>query len=166
MTIIKGCVCSLAFACLLAAVPSPDLAQAQIAPHLITVPVDETTIGDVAIISDFFQFSPAGTEVSQSLRRIFMAAIGEMTLATVARITPETATLTLDDGSVVALQEGDTIQAQPKGVGPIFVCEFKDNPHRRCQPVAVCHPSGGKTMCMPVPPVRKCSPEEKECPKI
>lgn len=156
MTMMRGVLYTVAFAGLLVIATTPHSARAQTAAQSITVPVDTTTAGDLAIISDFFTAAPAGTEVSQSLRRIFMAAVGEMTVATIARINSDTSTLALDDGSVVALQEGDVILAQPKGIGPIFTCEFKENPHRHCQPTAVCHPTGGgKPTCMPVPPIKK-----------
>ena len=159
MTSIKVCAGSLVCVCLLAGLPSPEVVRAQSATHVISVPVDQTTTGDLAIISDFFNFSPPGTPVSQSLRRIFMAAIGEMTLATMARITPDAAALRLDDGSVVPLLQGDTIQTQgrqppPLGPGPIFDCEATGNPKRKCQPAFVCSHIFGSPVpiCMPVPP--------------
>jgi hypothetical protein len=164
MTLLKAVVLTLAFACVLGAVAPSMITHAQTSPYAVTVPVDPTTAGDLAIINDFFNFAPLGSAVSQSLRRIYMAAVGEMTLATDAAIS-DAATLTLNDGSTVPLQEGDTIEARaPNGAGPIFVCKFKDNPHRRCQPEAVCHPTGngGKPICMAIPPNQKC-PIEKEC---
>jgi hypothetical protein len=126
--------------------------------YTITVPVDATTAGDLAIIRDFYTFALPDTEVSQSLRRIFMAAVGEMTVATDARIAPDGLTLTLDDGSVVGLQEGDTIAAQPEGYGPLFKCKTPGaGDIGGCKPYAVCHPSGpdGVVECMPVPPKKK-----------
>ena len=156
--------CSIAVVGTVIALSVAAITHAQSPTHTLSVPVDATTAGDLAIINDFFTFAPAGTAVSQSLRRIVMAAAGEMAIATDNQISTDTALLTLDDGSIVALQEGDIIQAQPKGkTGPIFACEFKENPNRRCQPTAVCHPDGsGKITCMPIPPKQKCDPT-KEC---
>ena len=165
MTLIRGVICSLVCAGVLAVSASAAYAQSA---HVISVPVDSTTAGDLALISDFLTFAPAGAPVSQSLRRIVMAAVGEMTLATAARIDSATTTLTLDDGTVVPLQQGDTVQAQqgpPSGKGPIFMCENTGNPHRKCQPTCVCNRifGGPATTCMPVPPVQKDSPPEA-CP--
>ena len=166
MTLIRG-VRSLVFVGVLAVIPSVSYAQG--AQHVISVPVDQTTVGDLALISDFFNFAPAAAPVSQSLRRIIMAAVGEMTLATAARIAPDATTLTLDDGSVVLLQQGDTVQARqgpPPGRGPIFMCESDpSNLHRKCRPACVCHQifGGPAITCMPIPPVQKDAPPEA-CP--
>ena len=134
------------------------VAEAQ-TTHSITVDVDETTAGDLSLIADFMSYAAPGSEVSKSLRRIVMAAVGEITLATNARI-DGVGVLTLDDGSIVALGEGDTIQAKPctpgddscaGGVGPVFSCE---NGQEHCKPVCVCHPTGGSldNKCMAIPP--------------
>jgi len=73
------------------------LAQAE--TYFITVPVDETTDGDLSLIETFTASANDGDLISQSLRRIIMGAVGEIWMLVDAR-TDANGNLTLDDGTV------------------------------------------------------------------
>ncbi len=78
------------------------------ADYDITVCVDETTAGDLAMVESFMSNAADGATVSRSLRRVAMAAVGEVCLALNARV-DSYGSLTLDDGGVIALAEGDFV---------------------------------------------------------
>ncbi len=80
----------------------------QAAEYNITVEVDEITAGDIAMVEDFLNSAAEGATVSRSLRRVVMAAVGEIDLALNARV-DSYGSLTLDDGGVVALADGDSV---------------------------------------------------------
>ena len=135
--------------------------QAQTATHSIIVPVDEVTAGDAALIADFLTHAADGAEVSKSLRRILMAALGEVTLETNARIDGTLGLLILDDGSVAALVVGDSIAVtpakagDPTPIGPIFT-RGKEGERGGCRPTMVCHPTpSGGIECMTIPQGQK-----------
>src|SRR5256885_8040507 len=73
------------------------LAQAEM--YSITVMADETTDGDLALIETFLATATDGDLISQSLRRILMAAVGEIWMLVDGR-TDGYGNLTLDDGTV------------------------------------------------------------------
>lgn len=87
--------------------------QAQAEGIKITVEVDETTAGDLEMIKTALTALQPGAEVSKSLRRTTMAAVGEFQLLLGKRI-DSSGYLTRDDGSVVGLREGDTISVSAR----------------------------------------------------
>src|SRR3989442_13011116 len=102
------------------------LAQAEM--YSITVMADDTTDGDLALIETFLATATDGDPISQSLRRILMAAVGEIWMLVDGR-TDGYGNLTLDDGTVQPLGDGDVIGAARKkkkkaqgGAEVIFVC--------------------------------------------
>ncbi len=80
----------------------------QAAEYDITVCCDETTAGDLAMLEGFMDNAAEGATVSRSLRRVAMAAVGEIGLTLNARV-DSSGGLTLDDGGVIALAEGDSV---------------------------------------------------------
>ena len=131
------------------------LAQAE--TYFITVPVDETTDGDLSLIETFTASANDGDLISQSLRRIIMAAVGEIWMLVDAR-TDANGNLTLDDGTVQPLGDGDVIGAARKkkgggggGATVLFVCSGKQQstPCRgRPEAIIVCNPTC-RTVAMP-----------------
>jgi hypothetical protein len=129
---------------------------AQATVYEITVEVDETTAGDLDMLETFMVSADSGTQVPRSLRRITMGAVGELTLAVKARIDAN-GNLTLDDGTVAPLFDGDTIELMRVGPGRCGKAVF----HRHQLPSGdirprlarffVCTPSG--TKCISIPPV-------------
>ena len=127
------------------------LAQAE--TYFITVPVDETTDGDLSLIETFTASVNDGDLISQSLRRIIMGAVGEIWMLVDAR-TDANGNLTLDDGTVQPLKDGDVIKAKKKkkggggggdGATVLFVCggAQQSTPCReRPDAIIVCPPSG------------------------
>ena len=102
------------------------LAQAEM--YSITVMADDTTDGDLALIETFLATATDGDLISQSLRRILMAAVGEIWVLVDGR-TDGYGNLTLDDGTVQPLGDGDVIGAARKkkkkedgGAEVLFVC--------------------------------------------
>src|SRR2546427_12308223 len=111
------------------------LAQAEM--YSITVMADETTDGDLALIETFLATATDGDLISQSLRRILMAAVGEIWMLVDGR-TDAYGNLTLDDGTVQPLGDGDVIGAARKkkkkaqgGAEVIFVCGGGPQPRPR-----------------------------------
>src|SRR5256885_8300575 len=90
------------------------LAQAE--TYFITVPVDETTDGDLSLIETFTASANDGDLISQSLRRTIMGVVGEIWMLVDAR-TDANGNLTLDDGTVQPLGDGDVIGAARKKKG-------------------------------------------------
>jgi len=127
------------------------LAQAE--TYFITVPVDETTDGDLSLIETFTASANDGDLISQSLRRTIMGAVGEIWMLVDAR-TDANGNLTLDDGTVQPLTDGDVIKAKKKkkggggggdGATVTFVCgtSVQTTPCReRPDEIIVCPPSG------------------------
>jgi len=133
------------------------LAQAEM--YSITVMADETTDGDLALIETFLATATDGDLISQSLRRILMAAVGEIWMLVDGR-TDGYGNLTLDDGTVQPLGDGDVIGAARKkkkkaqgGAEVIFVCGGSQQPgpcRGRPDAVIVCPPGQEcRTVAMP-----------------
>lgn len=108
--------------------PPATFTLAQAETYSITVATDETTDGDLSLIETFLATANDGDLISQSLRRIIMAAAGEIWLLVDGR-TDAFGNLTLDDGTVQPLANGDVIAAKKKkkkpgdrGAEVIFVC--------------------------------------------
>jgi hypothetical protein len=80
----------------------------QAAEYEITVCTDETTAGDLAMLEGFMENAAEDATVSKALRRVAMAAVGEVSLAINTRV-DSYGSLTLDDGGVIALAEGDSV---------------------------------------------------------
>lgn len=135
---------------------SGTFALAQTQSHSITVAVDDTTSGDLGIIETFAVSANDGDLISQALRRIIMAAVGEMWLLLQDRIGAG-GYLTLDDGATQPLAAWDTITVAKKeqpGTVVLFVCEEKKEPtsepcHGRPEAIMVCRP-GLKEECAKV----------------
>ncbi len=132
--------------------------QVQAAEYTITVVVDETTDGDMAMIGSFLGTAEPGTKVSRSLRRLTMGSIGELNLLVQQRV-DDLGYLTLDDGSLVSLIKGDTINVQASGrpnlVGAFFPLIGVPNPSGNLvfRAAGVCFiggPIGGT--CVEIPP--------------
>jgi hypothetical protein len=134
------------------------LAQAE--TYFITVAADETTDGDLSLIETFLASANDGDLISQSLRRIIMAAVGEIWMLVDGR-TDANGNLTLDDGTVQPLADGDVVGAARKKKGPgggatvLFVCDGVEQgePCReRPEAIIVCHEDlkGGKGVCQEV----------------
>src|SRR5256884_26904 len=137
------------------------LAQAE--TYFITVPVDETTDGDLSLIETFTISANDGDLISQSLRRIIMGAVGEIWMLVDAR-TDANGNLTLDDGTVQPLRDGDVIKAKKKkkggggggdGATVLFVCggAQQSTPCReRPDAIIVCPPPPSGQTCRTVMP--------------
>lgn len=80
----------------------------------ITVNLDETTRGDLDMVSTSVQNAVVGSEVQRSLRRLANGAAGELALLASQRI-DSLGNLRLDDGSTVALMDGDEVMVSPTG---------------------------------------------------
>jgi hypothetical protein len=149
----------------------------QAAEYDITVCTDETTAGDLAMVESFVENAAEGAQVSRSLRRVAMAAVGELGLALKARV-DSYGSLTLDDGGVIALAEGDLVavgegcpdlevyQGLPKRGLKIVFKSFR-NPNGRvsCRPARIQwwrYDPGGVgstgTYCLDIPPTTKGGP--------
>ena len=87
---------------------------AQAGDYAITVTTDETTRGDLQMVGSFMEAAANGAAVSKSLRRIGMAAVGELGLALQGR-TDGNGNLQLDDGSLATLSADDTVSVQSGG---------------------------------------------------
>lgn len=81
------------------------------AEYEITVIPDETTSGDMQLVADFASTAADGAVVSKSMRRVAMAAVGEVTLSAEGRVDGYD-NLTMDDGSTTALVGGDLVKAE------------------------------------------------------
>jgi len=138
------------------------LAQAE--TYFITVPVDETTDGDLSLIETFTASANDGDLISQSLRRTIMGAVGEIWMLVDAR-TDANGNLTLDDGTVQPLTDGDVIKAKKKkkggggggdGATVTFVCGGmapQSTPCRgRPDAIIVCPPPPSEQTCRTVMP--------------
>ena len=136
------------------------LAQAE--TYFITVPVDETTDGDLSLIETFTASANDGDLISQSLRRTIMGAVGEIWMLVDAR-TDANGNLTLDDGTVQPLTDGDVIKAKKKkkggggggdGATVTFVCGAGMAPPCRGRPdtIIVCPPPPSVQTCRTVMP--------------
>lgn len=79
--------------------------------YSIAVPVDETTAADLAVIENFLTNAEDGAPISTTLRRIAMAAVGELSILADNRI-DDTGNLTLDDGSIVNLIDEDIVSVK------------------------------------------------------
>jgi hypothetical protein len=131
------------------------LAQAE--TYSITVAVDETTDGDLSLIETFLASANNGDLISQSLRQIIMAAVGEIWMLVDGR-TDANGNLTLDDGTVQPLRDGDVIKAKKKkkakkkdgggGAEVTFVCGGDDAGPGGCRgrpdEITVCPPPPGQ----------------------
>ena|SRR2546426_4956448 len=139
------------------------LAQAE--TYFITVAADETTDGDLSLIETFLASANDGDLISQSLRRIIMAAVGEIWMLVDGR-TDANGNLTLDDGTVQPLADGDVVGAARKKKGPgggatvLFVCDGVPEPQgepcrERPEAIIVCHDVECRTVAMPGKDVKK-----------
>jgi hypothetical protein len=146
-----------AVVCLLAFGFPSSAQEAQSRTYYISVEVDETTDGDFSIVESALAGASEGAEISKSLRRVIMGVLGEVSVAVDSRI-DENSILTLDDGSTVALLDGDAVQViSRKRPGAIIKFDIVCNPQtKRChrQPVAICRTSGGVQVCSSIPPLR------------
>ena len=128
-------------------------AQAQ-TTHEITEDADEATIGDLDIIKGALATATAGDPVSKSLRRVVMAATGELQLLLRNRI-DDFGILTLDDGSLVGLLDGDGVRLCPqaRGVCLFFRCTF-GRKGTTCRPAGLIirRRDGTIPRCFPIPP--------------
>ena len=84
----------------------------------ITVNLDETTRGDLDMVSTSVQTASVGSEVQRSLRRLANGAAGELALLASQRV-DAAGNLRLDDGSTVALMEGDEVSVSAVGDLPV-----------------------------------------------
>jgi hypothetical protein len=84
--------------------------------YSITVNLDETTRGDMDMVSTSVQNAVVGSEVPRSLRRLANGAAGELALLASQRV-DSLGNLRLDDGSTVALVEGDEVMVSAAGDG-------------------------------------------------
>lgn len=135
----------------------------------ITVEVDETTAGDLELIETAVKALEPGAEVSKSLRRTTMAVVGEFQLLLGKRI-DGSGYLTRDDGSVVALREGDTLSVsaqngdQAATVQLTFQCtDWSTNwncSRRRPVHLVVRGPDGCVLRSMDIPPSKGEPPAE------
>ncbi len=118
----------------------------QAAEYEITVCVDDTTAGDVAMVEDFMNSAADGAKASKSLRRVAMAAVGEIDLALNARV-DSYGSLILDDGGLIGLVEGDSVTVRGedctnvgaetgKGTLTIIFNNLDDRPGR-CRPTSM-----------------------------
>jgi hypothetical protein len=82
--------------------------------YVITVALDETSIGDLRILDNTLNDAIDGEEVSSSVRKVAMGAVGEVWGALNDRI-DDNGMLTLDDGSQVFLLDEDGVEVQAQG---------------------------------------------------
>ena len=82
--------------------------------YSITVNLDETTRGDLDMVSTSVQNAAVGSEVQRSLRRLANGAAGELALLASQRV-DSLGNLRLDDGSTVALMDGDEVMVSAAG---------------------------------------------------
>ena len=137
--------------------------QAQASDFKITVDSDDSTNGDLEIIEGAADTAVEGDAVSKSLRRVAMAAVGELTLLLQNRI-DDLGNLTLDDGSVVALLDGDTISLSERRRGNTVVTitcrksgtSSAGSRRRGCRPIRICrnNPLVYGEICIDIPPRR------------
>jgi hypothetical protein len=80
----------------------------------ITVNLDETTRGDMDMVSSSVQTAAIGSEVQRSLRRLANGAAGELALLASQRV-DATGNLRLDDGALVTLMDGDEVSVSAMG---------------------------------------------------
>ena len=118
----------------------------QAAEYEITVCTDETTAGDLALLEGFMGNAADGATASKALRRVAMAAVGEVCLALNARV-DSYGSLTLDDGGVIALYEGDSVAAGGRDCEDV-VAETRTGSVRISFEVFT-SPSGGPPKCQP-----------------
>ncbi|MEE9583855.1 MAG: hypothetical protein V3W51_00085 [Candidatus Brocadiales bacterium] len=135
----------------------------QAAEYEITVCTDETTAGDLAMLEGFMGNAADGATASKALRRVAMAAVGEVCLALNARV-DSSGGLTLDDGGLIALYEGDSVAAGGRdceglvaetGRGSVKILfKFATNPGggpSKCLPWAIERCVDGGTNCTLMP---------------
>jgi len=85
--------------------------------HGVVVTLDDTSVGDLRILEHAFGDGVDGEEVSPSLRKVAMGAIGEVAVALETRLDAFNV-LTLDDGTQVPLLDEDEIEV--KAIGKEF----------------------------------------------
>jgi hypothetical protein len=103
--------------------------------HQITVVMDPSTTADDELFKAATIAAPSG-EVAQSLRKLAAGLFIELQLLVQERLDREV--LTLDDGSLVVLREGDTIRAKKV---------------KYCAPPQYCDPLPTGAVLLPFPPV-------------
>lgn len=118
-----------------ASIAGTDLAQAQ-TTHEITVQMDAATTADDGLFTAAALAAPAG-EVAQSIRKLAAGLLMEVQIAAQQRF--DQGVLTLDDGSQIALQEGDRIR-----VKKVQACPTPEP----CNPTA----TGAVIIPFPIPP--------------
>ena len=111
-----------------------DRADAQ-TTYEITVRMDPLTSADDELFTAASMAAPAG-EVAHNLRKLAAGLYMELRLLALQRVDGDV--LTLDDGSLVVLQEGDTIRAKKV---------------RSCSPPQYCDPTPTGAVLLPFPPV-------------
>jgi hypothetical protein len=155
------------FAVALAALLAAGLfTPAQAASYSITVAVDDATDGDLALIETSLAGASDGDLISQSLRRIIMAAVGETWLLVDGRI-DALGNLTLDDGTAQPLADGDVIGVALKKRETVvtFICGPKElsttsGCRDRPEAILVCPPMQTDCRCVLLP-----GSSAKLCPK-
>ena len=131
---------------------------AEAVDYIITVSVDETTEGDIGMIETFLGSATEGSKVSKSLRRVTMAAVGELTLLLRTRL-DDFGCLILDDGTIICLTQGDTITVQsPPGIfGVTFGTTQLPNGRFKVRPTGVL--SNSPFGFMQIPPTQAQGPK-------
>lgn len=109
-----------------------NLAQAQ-TTHQITVQMDAATTADDDVFTAASLTAPAG-EAAQSIRKLAAGLLLELQIAAQQRITQ--GVLTLDDGSLVAIQDGDSIRVLKTPA---------------CPPEGPCNPAATGAVIIPFP---------------
>lgn len=141
--------------------------------HQIVVTLDDTSVGDLRILEQAFGDGFDGEEVSASVRKVAMGAIGEVSVALDARI-DALGMLTRDDGTQVVLLDEDEVEVQAKGrkfqpgARIVFqtVCSKRTLQCHRT-PVRITVVRGdGSTMCSSFPPkyLGQLTDGEVKCP--
>lgn len=153
---------TLAMACSFAAIIwSPAMA----AEYEISVEIDAATAGDLELVESSLDGLADDTEAVRSVRRL-MNNIGSDLIDMSSDRLDDEGNLTMDDGSVVYIVEGDEIIIKPKRLDRayprMYMCGFRDNrpgktkrTHRRpC--VFVLKRVDGSYIKQPIPAGRGC----------
>jgi hypothetical protein len=140
-------------------------AQAQ-TEYVITVDVDEATASDLELVASYTEGAQDGAAAPKSIRKIANSATGEVATLAESRI-DDSGNITLDDGSVAMMIDGDSVKIRPKNPGgmmlsPVQFCMMKpgSNGHRRV--CGVCLP--GQLKCFKIPRGRISGCGMEVCP--
>jgi len=100
-------ICCVVFAML--AIASP----AQAVDYDVTVDVSDVVLADLTILESIFDNATDGAEINGSVRRLVNGVLGEFELLLDGKISAD-GLLTLDDGTIIALIDGDVLSARAK----------------------------------------------------